>query len=427
MADTTDEATDCGCPEFSRMSRRGLFRGAFGVGAGLTTTAAFGTAFVETSWAQPLATGAPSAPAVLVVLSMRGAVDGMSLVVPHGDPVYYAARPRIAIPAAELLAKDSFFGLHPKLAPLLPMWNDGRIAAVHAAGLPAPNRSHFAAMEEVEDAAPGSLTRTGWLSRLIGRTAFASPLEALHIGGSLPPASLSGPQPTVALETIADMRLAGVDQWDVDGRRTRSMQTTWRSFAGPLGVSARSAMQAIDDFAPVKATSTKPANGASYPSGDFGKAMAATARTIRGDVGAEVITVDYGSWDHHVDLGPLGWGRMQRMTEEFAQVLAAFFTDLGALASKVTVVALSEFGRRTKENNNYGLDHGWGNVMLLLGAGVKGGHHGRWPGLVNDANSDLSVTTDYRSVLAEVVVRRMGASSATVFPGFTPEGVGAVL
>jgi uncharacterized protein (DUF1501 family) len=205
------------------------------------------------------------------------------------------------------------------------------------------------------------------------------------------------------------------------------MQTTWRGLGGPLGASARSAMRAINDFGPVRATSSTPANAASYPSGELGRAMAATARTIRGDVGAEVITVDSGSWDHHVDLGTLGWGQMQRMADELAKVLAAFFTDLGGLADKVTLVALSEFGRRTRENDNYGLDHGWGNAMLLLGAGVKGGHHGRWPGLVNEANGDLAVTTDYRSVLSEVVVRRMGASSAAVFPGFTPAPVGALL
>lgn len=414
--------TDCGCPEYSRVSRRGLFRGAFAAGAGLTATAAYGSAFVETSYA-----ATRSAPAVVVVLSMRGAVDGMSLVVPHGDPVYYQARPGIAVPSAQLLAKDGFFGLHPNLAPLLPLWNAGRMAAVHATGLPAPNRSHFAAMEEVEDAAPGSTTRTGWLNRLIGRDTYASPLQAMQIGEPSPPTALSGPQPSVAIESINDMKLAGADKWDTDGRRTRSMTTTWRSAAGPLGSGARSAMKAIQDFAPVKATSATPANGASYPSGDFGRAMSATARTIRGDVGAEVITVDFGSWDHHVDLGPLGWGRMQRMTTEFAGVLAAFFTDLGPLASKVTVVALSEFGRRTKQNGSWGLDHGWGNAMLLLGAGVKGGYHGTWPGLVDEVNADLTVTTDYRSVLSEVVVKRMGASSAQVFPGFTPETVGALL
>lgn len=420
MADPT-AADACGCPEFSRVSRRGLLRGALATGAGLSTAAAFGTAFVETSYA-----ATRSAPAVLVVLSMRGAVDGMSLVVPHGDPTYYAARPGIAVPSAQLLAKDGFFGLHPHLAPLLPLWSSGRMAAVHATGLPAPNRSHFSAMEEVEDAAPGSSTRTGWLNRLIGRDTYTSPLQALQIGSGNPPTSLAGPQASVAIKGIADMQIAGVDKWDVNGRRTRSLRTTWGSVPGPLGAGARAAMTAVNDFARVRASSTTPANGASYPKGDFGRAMAETARTIRGDVGAEVITVDYGSWDHHVNLGPLDWGSMQRMTTELAKVLAAFFTDLGPLAEKVTVVALSEFGRRVKQNANYGLDHGWGNVMLLLGAGVRGGYHGTWPGLVNEVNADLSVTTDYRSVLSEVVVTRLGASSATVFPGFTPEPVGVM-
>lgn len=413
---------NCGCPEFAGLSRRGLLRGALAVGAGISATATFGTAFVETSYA-----ATRSAPRVLVVLSMRGAADGMSIVVPHGDPVYYAARPDIAIPAAQLLAKDGFFGLHPHLAPLLPLWNAGKMAAVHATGLPAPNRSHFSAMEQVEDAAPGSTTRTGWLNRLIGRDTYASPLQALQIGTAMPPTSLAGPERSIAIESIDDMRISGVDEWDTNGRRTRSMKTVWGSAPGPLGAAARATMAAIDDFAPVKRTAEAPANGASYPDGDFGRAMRAVARTIRGDVGAEVITVDFGTWDHHVDLGTLEWGAMERMTTELAKVLSAFFTDLGALGEKVTVVTLSEFGRRTKQNSSYGLDHGWGNVMLLLGAGVKGGYHGTWPGLVNDSDGDLEVTTDYRSVLSEVVTKRLGASSATVFPGFTPETVGALV
>ncbi len=417
----TPAPDDCGCPDYLRTSRRGLLRGAVGVGAGLATTAAFGTAFVETSYA-----ATRSAPRVLVVVSMRGAVDGMSLVVPHGDPVYYAARPDIAVPAERLLAKDGFFGLHPGLEPLLPLWNGGRMAAVHATGLPAPNRSHFSAMEEVEDAAPGSTARTGWLNRLIGRDAYASPLQAIQVGDSTPSAALRGPQRTAALESVADFRLAGADQWDTNGRRPRSLRTLWGGVNGPLAAGARAAMQAVDDFAPVRATPESPANGAVYPVGDFGRAMASVARTVRGDVGAEVITVDCGSWDHHVNLGPLAWGRMQEMTTELGRVLAAFFADLGPLADKVTVVTLSEFGRRTRQNANYGLDHGWGNVMLLLGAGVRGGYRGTWPGLTDGTDADLSVTTDYRSVLAEVVTRRLGASSAAVFPGFQPESVGVI-
>lgn len=415
----------CGCPEYSRLegglSRRGLFRGAAAVGAGLTSVATVGTAFIETSYA-----ATRSAPTVLVVLSMRGAVDGMSLVVPHADPMYYAARPRIAIPAERLLVKDGFFGLHPHLEPLLPLWNAGQMATVHATGLPVPNRSHFAAIEEVEDADPGSTARVGWLNRLIGRDTYTNPLQAIQLGESVTPMSLSGPQPSVAVSEVGDMRLAGADKWDTGGRRPRSMRTMWGSAPGPLGAGARAAMQAIADFAPVRATSETPANGATYPRGDFGESLASAARTIRGDVGAEVIAIDYGSWDHHADLGTLEWGQMQRMTKELADGIAAFFTDLGPHASKVTLVTLSEFGRRTKENANYGLDHGHGNVMMLFGAGVKGGYYGRWPGLTNETNGDLLVTTDYRSVLAEVAVKRMGASSAQVFPGFQPESVGVV-
>jgi uncharacterized protein (DUF1501 family) len=415
--------TDCphGCEEYAGLTRRGLLRGALAVGAGLSVATAYGGAFVETSYA-----ATRSAPAVLVVLSLRGAVDGMSLVVPHADPVYYTARPRIAVPAARLLAKDSFFGLHPNLAPLLPLWDAGKVAVVHAAGLPAPNRSHFAAIEEVEDADPGSAARIGWLNRLIGRDAYAHPLQAVQLGESVPPVSLAGPQPSVAVESVADMRLAGADKWDTAGRRPRSMRTMWSGVGGPLGAGARSAMQAVADYGPVRATSETPANGAHYPNGDLGRALAAAARTIRGDVGAEVITVDHGSWDHHSGLGTLEWGEMQRMATELASALAAFFADLGPLGAKVTLVTVSEFGRRTRENANYGLDHGFGTAMLLLGAGVRGGYYGRWPGLVDDVNADLTVTTDYRSVLAEVAVRRMGASAAQVFPGFQPSPVGAI-
>ncbi len=418
---TTQASTPGCCEDYGRLTRRGLLRGGLGVGAGLATAVSVGSVFLETSYA-----ATRSAPAVLVVLSLRGAVDGMSLVVPHGDPVYYAARPRIAVPAERLVAKDGFFGLHPHLEPLLPLWNAGAMAAVHATGLPAPNRSHFAAIEAVEDADPGSSARIGWLNRLIGRDGYGHPLQAVQLGGSVPPMALAGPQASVAVDSIEDMRLAGADKWDVGGRRPRSMRTTWSGVPGPLGAGARAAMQSIADFGPVKATPEAPAHGARYPGGDFGKAMAAAARTIRGDVGAEVITVDHGGWDHHADLGPLEWGDMQRMTTELARGIAAFFTDLGPLADKVTLVTVSEFGRRTKENANYGLDHGYGNAMLLFGAGVRGGYHGRWPGLTNDASSDLLVTTDYRSVLAEVAVKRMGASAAKVFPGFTPVALDVV-
>ncbi len=407
------------CQEYANLSRRGFLRGSLGAGA-LAATASFGGAFVETAYA-----ATRSAPTTLVVLSMRGACDGLSLVVPHADPVYYAARPRIAVPAATLLAKDGMFGLHPKLAPLLPLWNAGQMAAVHATGLPVANRSHFAAMEAIEDADPGSTARVGWLNRLVGRDTYANPLQALQLGSSIPPMSLYGPAPVSAASTINDVALAG--QAGGDDWRTAALNTAWGSAGGVLGRGARAALQLVGDFAPVRASSATPANGAAYPRDDLGDALAAAARTIRAAVGAEVITVDHGSWDHHASLGTLEWGDMKTMTDVFAKSVAAFFTDLGPLASKVTVVTVSEFGRRVKENASWGLDHGHGNVMFLLGAGVRGGrYYGSWPGLTNTENADLRVTLDYRSVLGEVVSSRFGASTAQVFPGVTMQPVGVM-
>lgn len=410
--------SDC-CDEFAGISRRGLLRGALGIGA---TTALFGNTFVQTSYA-----ATRPADKVIVLLSLRGAADGLSLVVPHGDPAYYAARPKIAVPSASLLAKDSFFGLHPALAPLLPLWNAGRMAAVHATGMPVVNRSHFSAMEQLEDANPGSSSRVGWINRLIGRDSYANPLQAVGLGMSTPITALYGPQGTVIANSLEEVTLSGVDQWD-KGRRRASMQTLWGSAGGALGNGARAALATVNDFAPARRISRTPANGAVYAADDLGEALRSAARTIKGNVGAEVIAVDSdGGWDMHTGLGTLTSGDMIRVAGSLSKSLAAFFTDLGTLASKVTVVTVSEFGRRVKENANYGVDHGHGNVMFLLGAGVKGGYHGTWPGLVNALDADLSVTTDYRSVLAELVGKRLGASTATVFPGFTPQPVGAML
>ena len=321
------------------------------------------------------------------------------------------------------------FGLHPALAPLVPWWNSGSMAAVQATGLAAPNRSHFSAMEEVEDADPGSDARVGWLNRLIGRTAGRSPFEAIQYGaGGVPITAVAGPEPVLVTPDIESVELSG--SWDAESARRRhaSMTAMWRGVGGPLGSGAQQALDVVEQFQPVRDSSATPANGATYPRGsDLGAALSAAARTIRTDIGAEVITVDHGSWDHHTWIGQPDNGNLRRMADEFAGSLAAFMTDLGPLASKVTVVTVSEFGRRVKENANQGLDHGYGNVMFLLGAGVKGGrYYGTWPGLSNTTDADLLVTTDYRSVLSEVVTRGFGATVGQVFPGFTPTALGVM-
>lgn len=411
------------CSEYAavaRVSRRGLLRSA-ALAAGTTTL--LGEAVLTTSPAAGLA----PADSVLVVLSLRGAADGMSLVAPYGDPVYYAARPKIAIPRNALLATDGFFGLHPSLKPLLPLWNAGKLAAVHATGLPSPTRSHFAAMEELEDANPGSSTRVGWLNRLIGTNAISSPLEAMNVGGDAPPSSLFGPEKFMAVGKVDDVAIAGAGKGPAKGGRLKSLHTIWDGESTALGSAAAATFRAVGDFGPVRQADAGPKNGAKYPSGDLGKAMAVAARVVRGDAGVAVLTVDHGKWDMHTGLGTLNNGQMVRNTDELAAAVAAFFTDIGGLANKVTLVALSEFGRRVKENSNVGLDHGYGNVMFLAGAGVKGGKvYGTWPRITNEVDSDLLVTTDYRSVLAEVVASRFTASTATVFPSFTRERVGVM-
>ena len=410
---------DC-CTEFaqSRLSRRTLLGTAAGV-AGLSVV--YGGAEVRAS-----AAASSPTPSVLVVVSMRGAADGLSLVVPHADPVYYAARPGISVAADRLLARDGMFGLHPSLAPLLPLWQSGRLAAVHATGMAVANRSHFAAMEVVEDANPGSSTRVGWLNRLIGLDALTSPVQGIGLGSGVVPTSLAGPSPAMSASSLDKLTIPGEEDGHA-ARRRASLRTLWGSDRSVLGTAARDTFTAVDTLAPVVAGSSTPTGGATYPRGDLGDALAHAARIIRGDVGVQVITVDQGDWDMHTGVGTLEWGKLKDHAATFASALAAFFADIGSFGDKVTVVCLSEFGRRVAENANYGLDHGHGNVMFLAGAGVRGGrYYGTWPGLAQGADADLTVTTDYRSVLTEVVRTRFGADSSRVFPGFVGPSLGTM-
>lgn len=426
--DANPSTTACGCPDFERAAgstRRTFLKGAATVAGAAAVETVAGGAFRQVAFAADSA-----ADNVLVVVSLRGGADGLSIVVPHGDPGYAAARPRIAVPTQALLAKDAMFGLHPALQPLLPMWRAGTFGAVHAVGLPQPNRSHFAAMEEMEDADPGSDARRGWLNRMVGLDATANPLEAVQLNRPSVPTALYGPAPVVAGTRLRHLRLSSPKDRVAARRHRRSMHLTWDRAGGPLGRGARSALSTTSRLGSLTTTTSPPRNGAVYPDGDLGVSLADTARLLRADIGVEVVAIDYGDWDMHVGLGTPEWGAMQRNVGELAQAVAAFFTDLGALGSRVTLVTISEFGRRLAENGGMGLDHGFGNAMLLAGAGVRGGAvHGAWPGLESGQllNGDLQVTRDYRSVLTEVLRSRFPAASISkVFPGFRPESVGVM-
>ena len=419
--------TEACCEEYQRasaLSRRQFLGGVAAASGAMVATSLFGDAVRQASF------GATTGGNVLVVVSFRGGIDGLGMVVPHGDEAYYAARRTIAVPKTSLWGQDAMFGLHPMLKPLEWLWNAGELAAVQAVGMQAPNRSHFAAMEEIEDAAPGSSLRQGWVNRMVGLDSDSAAVEAVHFGTSTPPTLVEGPTPAVAATSLDSIQLSGAEgEWSA--RRRGQLQTMWAGAPGPLGAAANSALETVATLAPIAAQAYQPqvTYPREWPGTDLSDALKDTAQLIKADVGAEVVSVDFGSWDMHDGYGTLEWGSFMNMTDAFARVLDAFLRDLGPLRSRVTVVTISEFGRRVAENGNRGLDHGWGNMMLLAGGGVRGGqYYGQWPGLAAGSlvQGDLAVTTDYRQVLGEVIHKRFPDKDVTqVFPGisYAPLGV----
>ncbi|MBC7549868.1 MAG: DUF1501 domain-containing protein [Cellulomonas sp.] len=357
---------------------------------------------------------------VLVVVSLRGGADGLSMVVPHAEPAYYAARPRTALAKSRLLVPDPTFGLHPAFLPLVPEWSAGRVAAIHAVGMPAPNRSHFDAMEALEDADPGSSARVGWLNRMISGLADTPDVfDGMQIGSPILPTSLVGPAPTIATSEFADLVGPFAKDQALRARVIAGLRAQYADYGGTVGTAGANALTLADRAAAIdQVVSAGPSANVTYPKySELGEALRTTAGLIRAKVGVRAVAVDAGGWDHHVDLQ---W-RVNHSIDELATCLAAFARDLGEDAGRVTVVTLSEFGRRLTENGSAGVDHGYGNAMLVMGAGVRGGQfYGRWPGLGagQQVDGDLAVTTDYRSVLAEILRARFGSVDVSkVFPG----------
>ena len=412
-----------GCPENTRatVSRRSLLRMA---------GAAAGGAFVASTVSEArLAFSAPARNAdTLVILSLRGGMDGLSVVVPAGDRRYAANRPGLAVPRGQLRKIDSMFGLHPALAPLFPLWDAGKIAAVHAVGQADPTRSHFTAMDEMERAAPGSSLRTGWIDRTLGALPGGNGFEGTQVGSPDLPRSMIGPNAKFAIDSIAFVKLAIGD--DLVGL------PTWRAAAAKLHADARPEVSrplaaALGSVGALRALpEVVDATALGYPKGSLGSALHDVARLVRANVGLRVATVDFGGWDMHAGLGRFNAGWMHDQLTTLSGALAAFAAELGPDLDRVTLVTLSEFGRRVRENGSGGLDHGHGNVVLLLGGGVAGGKvYGRWPGLADAAlvDGDLAGTTDYRAVISEVLARRCGvAAGSTVFPDFAAAPLGVV-
>jgi len=358
----------------------------------------------------------------LVVIFQRGAADGLNIVVPHGEQAYYAMRPTINIPRSSVIDLDGFFGLHPSISPFQPLWQQGHLAIVHAAGSPDPTRSHFDAQDFMESGTPGlKATDDGWLNRALhSLPPPKSAFRAIALGPSLP-RIISGSEPAVAVNNISDFRVGGRNPYAAPFANTFEAMYE-QSVDSVLHGTGQETLEAVKMLKSADPAHYMPAAGANYPGGRFGDSLKQLAQLIKANLGVQVAFADIGGWDHHVNEGNTQ-GQIANLLRDFSQSLAAFWIDLGDLAEETVVVTMSEFGRTAGENGNRGTDHGHANVMFVMGGSVKGGKvYGKWPGLDQSQlyeGRDLAVTTDFRRVLGEAVYHHLGNKSLDkVFPGF---------
>jgi uncharacterized protein (DUF1501 family) len=401
-------------------SRRAFLKGSslamFGVGAAPSWLGR--AAFADTSSTQHKK--------ILVAIFQRGAADGLNVVVPFGDSAYYPLRPTLAIPkpsssdaADSTIDLNGFFGLHPSLAPLKPIYDAKNLAIVHATGSPDPTRSHFDAQDFMEAGTPGlKATRDGWLNRALApEAAPISPLRAIALGSSLP-RTLRGKNPAIAVNNIIDFQVK-------DAASSQMFESMYEhSVDTVLNGTGKETFDAVKMLQAIQKQNYTPAGGAAYPGGRFGQSMQQIARMIKANVGVEVAFADIGGWDTHFNQmgGKASQGTLANQLRELGSGLAAFYKDLGDRMADVAVVTMSEFGRTAKENGTRGTDHGHANVMFVMGGGINGGIRGEWPGLQPEQlyeNRDLNVTTDFRDVLSELVSNHLGNRQVSaVFPGY---------
>jgi len=364
---------------------------------------------------------------VLIAIFQRGAVDGLNMVVPFAEQAYYDARPTIAIARPGRANEsgvdlDGFFALHPRLAPLAPIYDAHHLALVHAVGSPDNTRSHFDAQDYMETATPGVKSTTdGWLNRYLQarRRQDATPFRAVALSPQLP-RILLGQSPVLALSQIAQF---GVRPGRTGAGVAQAFETEYAAAADQvLNATGREAFEAIRMLRAANPQQYQPTAPAEYPRSPFGEALKQIAQLVKADVGLEVAFADVGGWDTHVNQGA-DTGQLAARLDDLARGLGALFVDLGDRIDDVVVVTMSEFGRTINENGNRGTDHGHANAMIVMGGPVRGGKvYGRWPGLAPEQRyegRDLAVTTDFRDVFCEVVVRHLGvANPSPIFPGY---------
>jgi uncharacterized protein (DUF1501 family) len=424
----TGHDTDCGCAEYEQLSRRQFITDSM---AGATTAAA--AAFFP-AWLPRvvMANSFASDRDVILSIFLRGGADGLSVVVPYGDPNYYTGRKTIAIPppgtGSATIALDNFFALPPAMAALAPAFVATDLLFVHACGQTNTTRSHFDAQKwmEIGKAADPNYV-TGWLGRHLATAnpmKAGAPLRALGLSAGLQKTLVGAPN-TLPISNPGNFTIGGTSS--TASQRLTLTQNDYVNESEPLHASALNAAATVTLLQSVNVSGYVPAGGVKYPTSAFGTALKSVAALIAADIGIEAAAIDLGGWDTHSTQNPIN-GSMFNTMQGLAAGLAAFYADVMATrAIRATAVAMSEFGRNARENGSNGTDHGRATAMLVMGKGIAGGRVlvNNWPGLAYEqleANQDLKVTLDFRDILAEVVANRLGngANLATVFPGYSP-------
>jgi len=373
---------------------------------------------------------------ILIVVFLRGGMDGLNLICPSGDADLIAARPeelRVARAGDEAgfvmanPAADVDFRFHHRAKGLSELYDAGEMAVVHAAGLTDGTRSHFDAEDRMERGLPkGGAVTGGWLGRWLGQLDLQGTLPVLSIGDRAPD-SLRGSHDVAVAGSLEDLTIPG----DAGDQRIFRPALQAGFGAHPLMAAPLNRLLSLNDtlrgklFGPDGDLITYQ-GAVDYPENELADMLLPIAQAIKLDLGLKVATVDFGGWDTHENQQT----DFAQRAGDLAGALNAFWRDLGQLGARTNVLVMSEFGRRLRANTSQGTDHGFGNAMLVLGAGVRGGRMlGQWPGLANDAlddGADLAITTDYRHVLVETLAAQAGgADPGAVFPDFTPAPVGA--
>ncbi len=369
---------------------------------------------------------------ILICLFQRGAADGLNVVIPHGDPAYYDARPSIAVPRpragdeASALDLDGFFGLHPALEPLMPLYRQGMLAPIHAVGSPSATRSHFDAQDYMESGTPDrKSTPDGWLNRYLAvrgtceecAAVEASPFRAVAMTAQTP-RILEGPSPAIAISSLGEFTVRAT------GSSVERLEALYRTGDADLVHGAgREMFEAVRILRAANPQQYNPENNASYPRSQFGQRLKEIAQLIKSDVGVEIAFADVGGWDTHVNQGG-ATGQLAQRLSDFARSIGALTADLGDRMQDVVILSMSEFGRMVRQNGNGGTDHGHAGAMFVIGGPVHGAKvHGKWPGLAPEQlyeGRDLALTTDFRAVFSEILGKHLGTEDlGTVFPGYS--------